>query len=98
MANHGAIDSVQITPIHSRAARLLLEWDQSDLVRRAQVSIATVRRFEGGHAVSDDVKQKIRNAFEGAGLIFFFSGDARGKTVLEIGVLLRKKKKNSRRS
>jgi predicted transcriptional regulator len=37
-----------ITPEQCRAARGLLDWNQQDLAREAQVGIVTVRQLEAG--------------------------------------------------
>jgi hypothetical protein len=70
----------------------LLGWSQLDLVEKTKVSIISVRRFEGGHDVSDTIKDTLRVRLEKAGAVFFFAGDTLNDIEAEIGVVLRKKK------
>lgn len=42
------VRSMDITPEQCRAARAWLQWSQSDLARRAEVSTPTIARFEIG--------------------------------------------------
>jgi hypothetical protein len=84
---------MQITPLHCRVARLLLEWHQTHLVDATKLSIITIRRFEGGSEVSDKVRDTIRRALEKAGAVFFFPGDrVNDDLTAETGVVLRKKR------
>ena len=55
-----------------RAARGLLGWSQSELARRAGLSLPTVKRFEtqSGIRVSNDAQTKLQNALEAAGVSF----------------------------
>ena len=55
-----------------RAARALLGWSQSDLAKRAGLSLPTVKRVEGdlGIRVSDQARGKLRRALETAGIVF----------------------------
>ena len=55
-----------------RAARALLGWSQTELAERAELSLPTVKRLEGGFGprVSDDAKAKMRRALEVAGIEF----------------------------
>jgi transcriptional regulator with XRE-family HTH domain len=55
-----------------RAARGLLGWSQSDLAQRAELSLPTVKRLEGGFGprVSDDARAKLKRALEAAGVEF----------------------------
>lgn len=74
---------MSITPQESRAARGLLDWNQTQLAQAALLGLSTVRNFEG--ALRDTTAANlaaIRGAFEKAGVIF--EGD--GKYV---GVKLR---------
>jgi len=85
-----------ISPDHCRAARVLLGWDQEELVERSKVSIATIRRFENGKEVSNKVSDKNRlilmQTFEKAGIVFVFEGDVVARHKISIGVALRSKK------
>ena len=66
-----------ISPEQIRAARALLRLDQSELARRAGVSLATLRRIERGtqkaRAPSPAVTS-IQGALEGAGAEFIDNG------------------------
>lgn len=52
--------SGELTPAHVRAARALLGWSTSDLVRRCGVSAGTLNRLQ--RAEADDVSVTLRNA------------------------------------
>ena len=55
-----------------RAARGLLGWSQTELAKRAGMSLPTVKRFETakGPRVSDEACMKLQTALEDAGVIF----------------------------
>jgi transcriptional regulator with XRE-family HTH domain len=55
-----------------RGARGLLGWSQSDLARRAGLSLPTVKRVETekGPRVSDQARAKLQHALEAAGIQF----------------------------
>jgi transcriptional regulator with XRE-family HTH domain len=55
-----------------RAARGLLGWSQSELASRAGVSVPTVKRVEAGTGprVSEQARNKLREALEAAGIEF----------------------------
>ncbi len=59
-----------ITAAQSRAARALLDWSQTDLAERCNLSESTIRNFEKGRA-SPSVNNlaAIRRALEDAGVI-----------------------------
>jgi len=67
-----------------KAARMLLDWDQSELASRSGVGISTIKRLEsrpgkiGGAA---DTLWRIKEALEKAGVIFIESDDAGGPGV-----------------
>jgi transcriptional regulator with XRE-family HTH domain len=64
-----------ITAAQIRAARALLHLDQSDLARRAGVSLATLRRVEAGNEpVLARSAGAIRQALESAGAQFILDG------------------------
>lgn len=72
-----------MTPTQCRAARVLLNWHQSNLAEAAGVSLSTVVDFEKERrAVSKEKIQDIRLALENAGILFI-DGD---------GVTLRRRK------
>jgi len=55
-----------------RAARGLLGWSQSELAKRAKLSLPTVKRVETGVGprVSEEARARIQHALEGAGIQF----------------------------
>jgi transcriptional regulator with XRE-family HTH domain len=62
---------MSITPAQTRAARGLLDWSQTELGRRANLSESTVRDFEKGRRVpSINNLAAVRAALESAGVIF----------------------------
>lgn len=66
-----------ITADQIRAARALLQLDQTELARRAHVSLATLRRSENGDAaarVSPRAVSSIQRALEAAGAEFLPGG------------------------
>lgn len=66
-----------ITPDQIRAARALLRLDQSEVARRAHVSVATLRRVERDAEkprASIQVVKSIQHALEGAGAEFIDNG------------------------
>ncbi len=70
-----------------RAARGLLGWSQSQLADRAGLSLPTVKRVETGKGphVSDEARQKLKNALEAAGVVFIQENGG------GVGVRLRKR-------
>jgi transcriptional regulator with XRE-family HTH domain len=72
-----------LTPEQSRAARGLLDWSQTDLGVRANLSESTIRDFEKGRRVpTTNNLATIQRALEAAGVEFRNGG--------EPGVKLRK--------
>ncbi|HSX75335.1 MAG TPA: helix-turn-helix transcriptional regulator [Shinella sp.] len=66
-------DSKQIilTPALCRAARGLLDWTQSELAERSEISRSTIRDYEGSrHDVHRATAAQIRRAFEDGGVVF----------------------------
>jgi transcriptional regulator with XRE-family HTH domain len=66
-----------ITPEQIRAARALLRMDQDELARRAQVSMATIRRLEavdGASRVAPATLDGVRQVLERAGAEFIEAG------------------------
>lgn len=58
-----------LTPAQSRAARGLLDWSQTELAARSNLSESTVRDFEKGRRVpSPNNLAAIERAFEDAGV------------------------------
>lgn len=68
---------MEITPDQVRAARALLRIEQSDLARRARVSVTTVKRLEaatGLDTVAATTMATVRTALEQAGAEFIANG------------------------
>ena len=60
-----------MTPAQSRAARALLEMNQSILAENAKLGLSTIVDFERGRRqVSDEAILAIKAAFERAGVTF----------------------------
>jgi transcriptional regulator with XRE-family HTH domain len=60
-----------LTPALCRAARGFLDWTQSDLADRSEVSRSTIRDYEGSrHDVHRATAAQIRRAFEDGGVLF----------------------------
>jgi transcriptional regulator with XRE-family HTH domain len=61
-----------ITIEQLRAARGLLGWSQTELAKRAGLSLPTVKRLEGGFGprVSVEARTKLQEALEVAGVEF----------------------------
>jgi len=71
-----------LIPAQCRAARGLLAWSQEGLAKRAAVSLSTVRDLETERrAISGELAEKIRTAFERAGVIFLGADGAGGPGV-----------------
>jgi len=64
--------SYVITVEQIRAARGLLGWSQSELAKRAGLSLPTVKRVEAGTGprVSDEARARIQKALETGGVQF----------------------------
>ena len=68
---------MEITPEQIRAARALLRLEQTELARRAHVSVVTVRRLEGVDGrkrVTPVTLDGVRHALEQAGAEFIPDG------------------------
>jgi transcriptional regulator with XRE-family HTH domain len=63
-----------ITVEQIRAARGLLGWSQSELAKRAGLSLPTVKRVEAGRGprVSEEARGRIQKALEAGGALFIF--------------------------
>ena len=70
-----------MTPQHSRAARSWLGWSQTELAKRAKVSLSTVRDYETEkrNPIPNNI-EAIRRAIEDAGIEFAYdrSGNPAG--------------------
>ncbi|GAC1507507.1 MAG: hypothetical protein NVS1B14_12390 [Vulcanimicrobiaceae bacterium] len=62
-----------------RAARVLLEWEQTTLARRSKVSRRTIQRLEQWGArplhCEPETLEKLRSAMERAGITFLNAGE-----------------------
>jgi transcriptional regulator with XRE-family HTH domain len=67
---------MEITSEQIRAARALLRLEQAELARRAQVSVATIRRLEGGRdrGMAGGTVAEVRRVLEEAGAEFIPNG------------------------
>jgi ribosome-binding protein aMBF1 (putative translation factor) len=73
-----------MTPQQSRAARGWLGWSQTELAKRASVSLSTVRDFEMGHRTPIPVTiASLRRVIEGAGIRLLFREDGSAEGVAE---------------
>ncbi len=62
---------MSLTPEQSRAARGLLDWSQTELAARSNLSESTIRDFEKGRRVpSINNLAAMQRALEGAGVEF----------------------------
>lgn len=60
-----------ITPNLCKAARNLLNWKQSDLAKKSEVSLATIGAFEtGAKILQARTLRNLRTTFEQAGMEF----------------------------
>ena len=69
-----------------KAARQLLQWEQTDLARESGLSIATVKNFERATQQSLGSTAVLRQTFERAGIEFILPED---QTIEELGVIFR---------
>ena len=69
-----------LTPAQSRAARGLVEWSQSELAVKSNLSESTIRDFEKGRRVpSVNNLTAVKSALESAGVVFVeANGDGPG--------------------
>ncbi|SDY83081.1 hypothetical protein SAMN05444486_104139 [Lentibacter algarum] len=75
------------TPRQIHAARVALDWNQTDLSKAANVGIATIKRLEFNHRDADlsqimqySTLAKIISALEAQGIEFTFEDGRRGLT------------------
>jgi ribosome-binding protein aMBF1 (putative translation factor) len=67
-----------MSPEQSRAARGWLGWSQTELAKRANVSLSTVRDFEMGHRTPIPVTiAAMRRAIEEAGVRLTFGSNGK---------------------
>ena len=73
-----------LLPRQSKAARVLLDWNQVDLSRESGVSLGTIKDFESGrHQLNAKALGDIARAYQKAGLVLFFEDDGGGVGVRE---------------
>jgi hypothetical protein len=60
----------EFSPQTCRAARALIGWTAADLAARAEIGIATVKRFELGGDVRRSSAEAMRNALRDADVVF----------------------------
>jgi predicted transcriptional regulator len=72
-----------VTPRGSRAARSWLNWSQTELAKRAKVSLSTIRDYETGkrEPIPNNV-EAIRRAIEDAGIEFVYDEDGKPAGIL----------------
>ena len=88
-----------ISPAQSRAARAWLGWSQDDLANRGNVSVNTVRNFEGGQkAVHPNSIGSMRQAVEAAGIKFLFDGRGEAAGIIRQSVSIHELKGNGRKT
>jgi DNA-binding transcriptional regulator YiaG len=77
-------DDGPLSPEQSRAARAWLGWSQTELARRAQVSLSTVRDFETHQRtpIANNLTA-MRQAIEAAGVRFVFYKDGSPAGILQ---------------
>jgi hypothetical protein len=64
-----------IVPAQVRAARALVNWSQEELSRAANVSLTTVRDFEGERRTTENAAMReIQRAFDNEGVTFVAGG------------------------
>lgn len=64
-----------ITVVHLRAAKGLLNWTDLDLAEKSGVSHVTISHWvTGKHRPTKKTRERIRNAFESAGVEFTNGG------------------------
>ena len=75
---------LDMTPQQSRAARGWLGWSQTELAKRANVSLSTVRDFEMGHRTPIPVTiASLQRVFEEAGIRFLVREDGSAEGIAE---------------
>jgi transcriptional regulator with XRE-family HTH domain len=68
---------ITVTGRQLRAARVLLNWEQIELSKKAKVAIGTIRRmesFDGPVGSRTETLRKVVGAFEKAGIEFLDDG------------------------
>ena len=83
----------------SRAARAWLGWSQDDLANRGNVSVNTVRNFEGGQkVVHPNSIGSMRQAIEAAGIKFLFDGRGEAAGIIRQSVPIHELRGNGRKT
>ena len=72
-----------------RAARALLVLRQELLAEKARIGVATLRRYENGNAVGQEIVEALQGAIEKQGVVFVAAGDVVDGRVVGGGVFLK---------
>jgi ribosome-binding protein aMBF1 (putative translation factor) len=64
-----------------RTARALLDWSQVDLATRADIALATLKRFEKGRTPIPVIRAAIFRVLEDAGVVFQRDGKNIGVSI-----------------
>ncbi len=68
--------AVKLTVEQCRAGRALLNWSAVDLASHAELSVITIKRFEGGQNVAAPSLVKMAETLMAAGVILIDDGQA----------------------
>jgi len=63
------VTAAGLVPLHTKMARLILEWSAADLAEHCSVGVATVRNFESGQRVREDSRQAMITAIDKARVV-----------------------------
>jgi len=65
------MEKINITPNQCKSARNLLEWKQTDLVKKSGIGITTIAEFERGvRDLADRTMKELVRTFKDAGIEF----------------------------
>ncbi|WP_342658274.1 helix-turn-helix transcriptional regulator [Sphingomonas sp. NY01] len=70
------VGAVKVTVEQCRAGRALLNWSAAQLASAAELSVITVKRFEGGQNIASPSLAKIAETLTAAGVILIEDGAA----------------------
>lgn len=71
------VDPIMINADQIRAARALLKWTQSKLAKESGVSVAALKKIQGGANTRTVTLKAIQTALEKGGVIFLEAGARR---------------------